>query len=93
MARVRYIVDDVDEAVSFYVSKLGFEVEQQYGAAIAILVRGDLKLLVAGPKASASRPMADGAMPSPGRGWSRFMLDVDDLESLVKKAQGRRRNV
>ena len=56
MARVRYIVDDVDEAVSFYVSKLGFEVEQQYGAAIAILVRGDLKLLVAGPKASASRP-------------------------------------
>ena len=29
MARVRYIVDDVDDAVSFYASKLGFEVEQQ----------------------------------------------------------------
>ena len=43
MARVRYIVDDVDETVSFYVSKLGFEtLEQQYMyAAIAIPVRGD----------------------------------------------------
>ena len=49
MARVRYIVDNVSEAVAFYVSKLGFEVDQQYGEAIAILVRGDLELLVSGP--------------------------------------------
>jgi len=34
MAQVRYIVDDVDEAVAFYVSKLGFELEAQYGPAI-----------------------------------------------------------
>ena len=84
MAQVRYIVDDVDEAVAFYVSKLGFKLEQQFGAAIAILVRGDLTLWVAGPKASASRPMPDGARPSPG-GWSRFVLTVDDLESFVSK--------
>ena len=51
MAQVRYIVDDVvDEAVAFYVSKLGFELEQQFGSAIAILVHGDLKLLVCGAK-------------------------------------------
>ena len=31
MAQVRYIVDDVDDAVAFYVSKLGFELERQYG--------------------------------------------------------------
>ncbi len=84
MAKVRYIVDDVEEAIAFYVSKLGFELEQKFGPAFAILVHGDLKLWVAGPKASASRPMPDGAKPSPG-GWARFALIVDDLESLVPK--------
>ena len=84
MAQVRYIVDDVDEAVAFYVSKLGFELEQQYGPAFAIVVLGDLKLWLAGPMSSASRPMPDGAIPSPG-GWSRFALLVDDLDSLVLK--------
>ena len=84
MAHVRYIVDDVSDAVAFYVSKLGFELEQQFGPAMAILARGDLTLWVAGPKASASKPMPDGDRPSPG-GWSRFVLTVDDLESLVSK--------
>jgi len=84
MAQVRYIVDDVSDAVAFYVSKLGFEVEQQYDSAIAILVRGDLKLWVAGPISSAARPMRDGTKPSPG-GWSRFVLTVDDLESFVSE--------
>ena len=85
MARVRYIVDDVEEATAFYVTKLGFEVEQQFGAAIAILVNGDLTLLVSGPRASASRPMLDGATPSPAGGWNRFILFFDDLESTVSK--------
>ena len=88
MARVRYIVDDVEEAVAFYVSKLGFEIEQQFGSAIAILARGDLSLLVSGPKASASRPMLDGATPSPGEGWNRFVLLFDDLESAVSELKG-----
>ena len=85
MAQVRYIVDDVDAAVDFYVSKLGFELEQQFGPAIAILVHGDLTLWVAGPTASASRPMLDGVIPRPGGGWSRFVLTVDDLVSFVLK--------
>jgi catechol 2,3-dioxygenase-like lactoylglutathione lyase family enzyme len=84
MAQVRYIVDDVDAPVAFYVSKLGFELEQQFGPNFAILVNDDLKLWLAGPKASASRPMPDGAQPNPG-GWSRFALIVDDLTSLVSK--------
>ena len=87
MAHVRYIVDDVGEAIAFYVSKLGFELEQQFGPAFAIVVRGDLTLWLAGPKASASRPMPDGAVPSPG-GWSRFALMVDDLESYVARLTG-----
>ena len=84
MAQVRYIVDDVSEAVAFYVSKLGFEVEQQYGTAFAIVARDDLTLWLAGPNASAARPMSDGAIPSPG-GWSRFVLIVDDLKSYVSE--------
>jgi glyoxylase I family protein len=77
------MVHDVDEAVRFYVSRLGFELKEQYGPAIAILTRGDLELLVAGPNTSAARPMSDGATPGPGSGWSRFLLEVDDLESWV----------
>ena len=88
MAQVRYIVDNVDDAVAFYVSKLGFELEQQFGPAIAMLVHGDLTLWVSGPVASASRPMPDGTVPSAGGGWSRFALTVDDLESVVSKLKG-----
>ncbi len=85
MARVRYIVDDVEEAVAFYTSNLGFEIKQNFAPAIAILVHGDLTLLVSGPKASASRPMLDGSTPSPGGGWNRMLLDFDELETVVSK--------
>ena len=85
MARVRYIVDNVEEAVAFYTSNLGFEIEQNFAPAIAILVHDDLTLLVSGPKASASKPMLDGTTPSPGGGWNKFLLDFDDLESVVSK--------
>ena len=64
MARVRYMVDDVDGAVEFYVSMLGFELDQQFGSAIAILRHGDLELLVAGPQTSAAKPMSDGRRPA-----------------------------
>ena len=84
MAQIRYIVNDVDEAVTFYVSKLGFKLEQQFGPAMAILTNDDLRLWLAGPKASASKPMPDGATPTPG-GWSRFVLTVEDLESLASE--------
>jgi len=86
MAHVRYIVDDVKKAVEFYVSRLGFELENQFGSAMAILHKDDLTLWVAGPKASASRPMPDGSIPVPG-GWSRFVVTVADLEADVARLQ------
>jgi len=89
MARVRYMVDNVDEAVGFYVSILGFELDQQFGPAIAILNHGDLELVVSGPMTSAAKPMSDGAEPGAGGGWSRFVLMVDDLESLVADLRGK----
>lgn len=82
MAQVRYIVNDVDAAVAFYTGPLGFALKQQYGPAMAILSRGDLDLWVAGPQASASKPMPDGRKPEPG-GWGRFVLEVDDIEASV----------
>jgi catechol 2,3-dioxygenase-like lactoylglutathione lyase family enzyme len=82
MAEVRYLVDDVDAAVIFYQDHLGFELMQQFGPAMAIVERGDLALWLAGPLASARKPMADGAMPEPG-GWARIVIKVDDLDATV----------
>ena len=83
-ATVRYIVDDVGRAVDFYRDRLGFAVIQQFGPAMAMVERDGLRLWLAGPPASASRPMPDGAQPVPG-GWSRFVLTVDDLDALVQQ--------
>jgi len=88
MAAVRYIVRDVDQAVAFYRDNLGFELQQQFGPAMAILKRNDLTLWVAGPQASASRPMPDGRRPDPG-GWGRFVLEVDNLDDLVRTLRER----
>jgi catechol 2,3-dioxygenase-like lactoylglutathione lyase family enzyme len=82
MAAVRYLVRDVDQAVAFYTEGLGFALTQQFGPAMAILRRGELTLWLAGPLASAAKPMPDGRVPEPG-GWNRFVLQVDDLDALV----------
>ena len=84
MASVRYLVTDVQQAVDFYTKYLEFTIQQQFGPNMAILTRGDLTLWLAGPNASASRPMPDGRNPEPG-GWNRFVLEVADLGSLVSR--------
>jgi len=89
MATVRYLVTDVSEAIAFYREALGFEVKQQFGPAMAILARGDLTLWLAGPAASASKPMPDGRKPEPGGGWNRFVLEVEDLPDLVASLRER----
>src|SRR5215472_7035341 len=88
MATVRYLVKDVGAAIAFYTESLGFELKQQFGPAMAILMRGDLKLWLAGPPASASKPMPDGRKPEPG-GWNRFVLEVEDLAALVARLRER----
>src|SRR3954454_6143677 len=81
---VRYMVDDVDAAVAFYTTHFGFEVLSQAGEAFADVARGDLRLLLSGPKSSAGRPMADGARPGPG-GWNRIHFVVDDVDAEVER--------
>ena len=84
MAIMRYLVPDVDEAVSFYAERLGFAVVERWGTAFAIVSRGDLTLWLSGPQSSAARPMPDGRRPEPG-GWNRLVLETSDLDSLVAK--------
>ncbi|QDG79710.1 VOC family protein [Labrenzia sp. PHM005] len=83
MAQFRYLVEDVDAAIAFYRDRLGFTLKQQFGPAMAILLRDDLELWLAGPMASASKPMSNGAQPGPG-GWNRCVLMVSGIETLVQ---------
>jgi len=82
MATVRYLVSDVALATEFYTRHLGFALQQQFGPAMAILRRDDLTFWLAGPMASAARPMPDGRTPQPG-GWNRIVIEVQDLPALA----------
>jgi catechol 2,3-dioxygenase-like lactoylglutathione lyase family enzyme len=80
---VRYIVDDVDAAIRFYVDRLGFDEVMHPAPTFAMLGRGDLRLVLSkpggGPGGGAAMP--DGSVPTPG-GWNRFALEVDDVDAL-----------
>lgn len=78
LVNVRYMVDDVEQAVVFYTSHLGFTVRRNYAPAFADVIRGNLRLLLSGPTSSAGRAMPDGVVPEPG-GWNRIHLIVEDL--------------
>src|SRR5438876_3742801 len=80
---VRYMVDDVAAAVDIYTRHFGFVVNTSYPA-FADVVRGNLRLLLSGPKSSAGRPMPDGRTPVPG-GWNRIHLIVEDIATEVER--------
>lgn len=81
---VRYMVDDVEAAVEFYTKHFGFNLGTNAAPAFADVFRGNLRLLLSGPKSSAGRPMPDGREPTPG-GWNRFELVVDDIAAEVER--------
>jgi catechol 2,3-dioxygenase-like lactoylglutathione lyase family enzyme len=84
LVSVRYMVDDVDQAIDFYTRHFGFELGMNASPAFAEVIRGRLRLLLAGPKSSAARPMPDGRRPGPG-GWNRIHFVVDDLAAEVAR--------
>ncbi|UUZ59946.1 VOC family protein [Nocardioides sp. B-3] len=64
-ASVRYLVDDVDAAVEFYTTHLGFELLSHPAPPFADVVRGPLRLLLSGTASL-------GSTRDPGRpdvGW------------------------
>ena len=79
---VRYMVDDVDSAIDFYSTHLGFTLRMSAAPAFADVTRGRLRLLLSGPTSSAGRPMPDGTRPAPG-GWNRIHLIVSDIATEV----------
>jgi len=81
---VRYMVRDVRAAVDFYTTHLGFTSNTTFLPAFADVIRGNLRLLLAGPDSSAGRPMPDGSTPEPG-GWNRIHLIVDDIDAEVDR--------
>jgi catechol 2,3-dioxygenase-like lactoylglutathione lyase family enzyme len=78
------MVDDVETAVDFYTTHFGFTLNTSAAPAFADVVRGNLRLLLSGPKSSAGRPMSDGRTPRPG-GWNRIHLIVDDIAAEVER--------
>jgi catechol 2,3-dioxygenase-like lactoylglutathione lyase family enzyme len=86
---IRYFVDDVDGAIDFYCTQLGFTEAMHPAPAFAMLTRGDLRLVLSAPGGGpgGGQALADGTRPRPG-GWNRFQLEVEDIEATVAALRG-----
>jgi catechol 2,3-dioxygenase-like lactoylglutathione lyase family enzyme len=85
----RYIVNDVDAAVSFYTDLLGFKLDMKAGGGFAMLTKGGVHLFLNKPGAGgAGTTLSDGSVPEPG-GWNRIQLQVQDLDRLVAELKSK----
>jgi catechol 2,3-dioxygenase-like lactoylglutathione lyase family enzyme len=82
-ASVRYIVDDVQTAIDFYTTHLGFTVNTSAAPAFADVVRGPLRLLLSGPASSGARATPE---DTPA-GRNRIHLIVTDLDAEVARVR------
>jgi glyoxylase I family protein len=80
---VRYQVKDVRRSIGFYTEQLGFKLDHQNLPAFGQVSTGKLKLILSGPGASGSRPIADGRPQEPG-GSNRVILQVADLPAQIE---------
>ncbi len=82
---VRYIVNNVDDAIAFYCEHLGFHEQMHPAPTFAMLTRGDLRLVLsaAGGGPGGGQAMPDGTVPTPG-GWNRFSIEIADLIETVE---------
>jgi catechol 2,3-dioxygenase-like lactoylglutathione lyase family enzyme len=81
-ASVRYVVDDVQAAVDFYTTHLGFTVNMSAAPAFADVVRGPLRVLLSGPTSSGARATPEDARSA---GRNRIHLIVDDLDAEIAR--------
>jgi catechol 2,3-dioxygenase-like lactoylglutathione lyase family enzyme len=85
MQVVRYLVNDVDEALAFY-KILGFRLADRWGPPFAIVKKAGLSLWLSGPGTYARKQLTSGETPEPG-GWNRLVLEVKDIEATVAKLE------
>ena len=81
---MRYIVTDVQKAVTFYTQMLGFQVEMQPAPGFAALSRDGIRLLLNEPGSGGAGQAIAGGEPAPG-GWNRIQIEVDDLAETAKR--------
>lgn len=83
--QVRYIVRDVDAAIAFYTTQLGFTLQMHPAPSFAMLSRGELRLVLSAPDpmGGGGQSMPDGTKPEPG-GWNRFAIEVPDLAATIE---------
>jgi catechol 2,3-dioxygenase-like lactoylglutathione lyase family enzyme len=81
-AGVRYVVDDVQAAIAFYTTHLGFTVRMSAAPAFADVVRGPLRLLLSGPASSGARATPADASAA---GRNRIHLIVPDLDAEIAR--------
>ncbi|GGX58846.1 VOC family protein [Streptomyces noursei] len=86
VASVRYLVNDVDEAVNFYTTHLGFTLRTDTRPKYAAVARGPLQLLLSGPASSGAHATPD--TYKEGVGPNRIRLTVEDLDTEIKRLQG-----
>ena len=79
-ASVRYLVTDVQAAIDFYTTHLGFTLNTSAAPAFADVVRGPLRLLLSGPASSGARATPGDATTA---GHNRIHLVVDDLDGEI----------
>ena len=84
LVSVRYIVDDVEAAIDFSITQLGFTPRSSVAPAFADVMRGHLRLLLSGPASSAGCPMPDGSRSEPG-GWNRIHLITGGVQAEVRR--------
>ncbi len=82
----RYIVNNVQESIDFYVKHLGFTLEMHPAPPFAEISRGDMHLYLTQPGGmmGGGAAMPSGQKQAPG-GWNRIHLLVDDLDGLVAR--------
>jgi catechol 2,3-dioxygenase-like lactoylglutathione lyase family enzyme len=81
-AGVRYLVDDVQAAIDFYTTHLGFTLNTSATPAFADVLRGPLRLLLSGPASSGARATPGDAADA---GHNRIHLVVEDLDAEITR--------
>jgi catechol 2,3-dioxygenase-like lactoylglutathione lyase family enzyme len=84
-ASVRYLVNDVQAAIDFYTTHLGFTLNTSAAPAFADVVRGPLRLLLSGPASSGARATPKDATTA---GRNRIQVVVGDLDTQIARLRG-----